>query len=107
MDYLKTIPVKVNRLSEAIYNMPVRFDKLSNAHRLELLRLRMQGCTIEVWSASVDGWREVKYPMWRAENCYRVKRTANEQRIAELEDELLALADETTRKEKELELLLR
>lgn len=67
----------------------------------------MEGYTIEVYSPSVDGWREVKYPMWYPANCYRIKRTETEALISKLEDELLALESEHTRKQEELERLLR
>ena len=107
MSNLKTINIIVDRLSSAIYNTPVKFSDLSDEHKVELRRLRMRGRTIEVWLPSVDGWREVACPMWCSDECYRVRKTEKELKADELEDELLALSDEYSRKEEELEMLLR
>lgn len=107
MDTKYTIPVTVHRVSDEIYNTPVQFCDLPYEYKRELLKLWMQGCTIEVYSHRWDGWREVKYPMWYPANCYRIKWTENEMLISKLEDELLALEGAHTRKQEELEQLLR
>ena len=107
MNHLTTILVNVDRRSQAIFDKPVEFGLLSDAHQREMRKLRMQGRTIEVWSSSVDGWREADDELLRADKCYRIKPTPNELRISELEDELLALDIEISRRKEELNELLR
>lgn len=107
MNKLKTILVPVDSLSLEILEQPIPCGDLTKEQKREMALLRMKGRTIEVWCSSVDGWREVTYPQWLDCQCYRVKPTQADYRIAELEDELLALASITERKEKELERLLR
>lgn len=107
MNTLETILVNVDRLSLSIHDIPTPFGNLTSMQRRELIQLRMQGRTIEVWLSSVDGWREVDYPLWIATNCYRLKWNETELQAALIEDELLSLALVTSRKQEELDKLLK
>lgn len=104
---LSTILVTVARLNSIIYDRPYPFGKLEPIHQLEMKTLWLQGRTIEVWRASVDGWEEDYFPQWLDAACYRIRRNDTENKIAQLEDEILALHKEIDNKESELLKLLK
>jgi hypothetical protein len=90
-DLETTILIKVYRWSSAIADSPVLFNLLSDSHKKEIQQMYCKGRTIEIWDALKGDWVITTETPICDEECYRVKKTEEERRLCELEDEIQSL----------------